>query len=1054
MSGTDSDSDDEAVAASRHDVRQGDGPPMPMEEDDDDDDDDAVQPPQPPEVVNLESDGDDSVPPGDSDGTVESSESEEEEDDGTVESSKSEEDDDDDDDDDDDADGDDDAENGVVNGGPGIDVRVNGGAVDPGVPFTANRALFHVCGKRVRLLEETNRIIKGTEWLRVAGDDDDDESMNRMFSHVKQSIALGKASPDSGIGKQIVDGKIGPEAISVWKFDPASVHPYHPPSYALSILMVGDGESDPVKRYYDSRHVRFLSDNVAVFLRENEGFVAKLGALINKADAKSPGYLRMRMLLQRAKKGVGWELAGRFFLKNHVCAQFSIETAHTFVPTSAYVRMAEAMAAASSAAASSAAASSAAAASSSPPLVLTAASDGHIVPLGEKPHPIPTPQACVAAGTISHPDVARVFKEWNSQILKDGTTAFFRNTSDVGFWALLLKFVPVDVLPLKPYNKVVSQFFALLTTIVSFAGQPATRSIVNTLLANHLDVLPHIVTRSLNFGGTTRTHLREECDETGYELAGNELVYDKMARGGLVPCVAALMFGAEIMCDGNPSRFSEQAKNALFVDRVAMLSGEDLSALVCWLQALYGPSMTLQDCEKRRYGVVALKAIHLMLRDDVVMRHPGFPQKLVHAGVIPPLHAAMVHLCHRDVVESDGPEGSVRAMVHPARWNWWVPEVLGSILSQCSPGEAHTEAADKIAEAVNHEKSLFDVTLGFLEKAKTPMARGATMHLLVTLTKPVFARPAVGGNPRRVTNSALYHLFVKELATPASHVWSWREFEFQTRTKLLHNLISFNHSPDDPPSERVPTKEDMELVVTSGVFHAMVRDTIQMSQSVLKQGGVPSGRFYASLEDVIQSFDLIALSNHDLMGYRCNYLLHSGLLPVFFQLEDQLPAQHVTREHDELRSVFKVFHDMLQTHGEAEVWGNKKREHMLAPVNAKRAEIEAEDHRLAAVRKEAGAREVLEERPNFHLCPICREIMIDPVVAADGNTFERVEIETWLRKARPIRSPLTNIELESTVLYPNQSVKQAIQEWLKETHERAMAEAEEKAKRPAKRARK
>ena len=80
--------------------------------------------------------------------------------------------------------------------------------------------------------------------------------------------------------------------------------------------------------------------------------------------------------------------------------------------------------------------------------------------------------------------------------------------------------------------------------------------------------------------------------------------------------------------------------------------------------------------------------------------------------------------------------------------------------------------------------------------------------------------------------------------------------------------------------------------------------------------------------------------------------------------------------------------------------------------------------------------------------------MIDPVVAADGNTFERVEIETWLRKSRPIRSPLTNIELESTVLYPNQSVRQAIQGWLEDMHLRAIAEAEEKAKRPAKRARK
>ncbi len=51
------------------------------------------------------------------------------------------------------------------------------------------------------------------------------------------------------------------------------------------------------------------------------------------------------------------------------------------------------------------------------------------------------------------------------------------------------------------------------------------------------------------------------------------------------------------------------------------------------------------------------------------------------------------------------------------------------------------------------------------------------------------------------------------------------------------------------------------------------------------------------------------------------------------------------------------------------------------------------------------------------LCPISRERMRDPVIAADGHTYERAAIEQWLRKSAT--SPVTRARMTATTLIPN-----------------------------------
>eukprot|EP00210_Caulerpa_lentillifera_P006942 g6637.t1 len=57
-------------------------------------------------------------------------------------------------------------------------------------------------------------------------------------------------------------------------------------------------------------------------------------------------------------------------------------------------------------------------------------------------------------------------------------------------------------------------------------------------------------------------------------------------------------------------------------------------------------------------------------------------------------------------------------------------------------------------------------------------------------------------------------------------------------------------------------------------------------------------------------------------------------------------------------------------------------------------------------------------------CPITIEVMQDPVIAADGHTYERRAIEQWLRQKK--ESPVTRQPISSTVLTRNLAIKHIV----------------------------
>lgn len=68
-----------------------------------------------------------------------------------------------------------------------------------------------------------------------------------------------------------------------------------------------------------------------------------------------------------------------------------------------------------------------------------------------------------------------------------------------------------------------------------------------------------------------------------------------------------------------------------------------------------------------------------------------------------------------------------------------------------------------------------------------------------------------------------------------------------------------------------------------------------------------------------------------------------------------------------------------------------------------------------------------ERRPVEHKCPITHEVMKNPVVAADGQSYEREAITRWLTTSQ--RSPATNEILPHTNLVDNLFLKRVIDDW-------------------------
>lgn len=75
--------------------------------------------------------------------------------------------------------------------------------------------------------------------------------------------------------------------------------------------------------------------------------------------------------------------------------------------------------------------------------------------------------------------------------------------------------------------------------------------------------------------------------------------------------------------------------------------------------------------------------------------------------------------------------------------------------------------------------------------------------------------------------------------------------------------------------------------------------------------------------------------------------------------------------------------------------------------------------------KDLKKKEVTDNIPDEFLCPITREVMSDPVIAADGYSYEREAISSWISSGK-LTSPMTNTPMKHSNLTSNTTLKSVI----------------------------
>lgn len=96
-------------------------------------------------------------------------------------------------------------------------------------------------------------------------------------------------------------------------------------------------------------------------------------------------------------------------------------------------------------------------------------------------------------------------------------------------------------------------------------------------------------------------------------------------------------------------------------------------------------------------------------------------------------------------------------------------------------------------------------------------------------------------------------------------------------------------------------------------------------------------------------------------------------------------------------------------------------------INTETTELQSAQARLKAA-ESAEAVPLCGDEPQDFVCPITRSLMQDPVIAADGHSYERSAIEQWIATKRV--SPKTNVPLHNTNLLPNHTLKAAIESFV------------------------
>jgi Mg-chelatase subunit ChlD len=97
-------------------------------------------------------------------------------------------------------------------------------------------------------------------------------------------------------------------------------------------------------------------------------------------------------------------------------------------------------------------------------------------------------------------------------------------------------------------------------------------------------------------------------------------------------------------------------------------------------------------------------------------------------------------------------------------------------------------------------------------------------------------------------------------------------------------------------------------------------------------------------------------------------------------------------------------------------------------IDLETKELEASIKNLKTEEEILFNEEQLDKAIHGFKCPISLNIMDDPVIACDGHSYERNEIEKWFKTNTT--SPVTNIKLDNKILIENHALRSAIDDYI------------------------
>lgn len=396
---------------------------------------------------------------------------------------------------------------------------------------------------------------------------------------------------------------------------------------------------------------------------------------------------------------------------------------------------------------------------------------------------------------------------------------------------------------------------------------------------------------------------------------------------------------------------------------------------------------------------------------------------MLSAGIVPLMTKATKRMLETAEQNHDPTEQTI-----PGTYE--APLILQGMIAFSEQTNSNASVLKAIEKEVDGENDLFGVLLRLLEVSPLRVTRGAVLHVLSKLAEGLTA-------PRHKTRflgSKLAQLISAEV-TPGEAEW--------------------NAGATDP--RKVVTNSDASLGAVYYFFFTLGADGIQR---LAEEGAIEAvlGRLNLVVDKMQAAMVALRPENGSVRVMLQKTLIHAIYLGLTFLRRAAMQSAALTEKVikcgtpqflEALKTAFRAHaafqQEILDIQAEAEkgicslnpsmyrkvLFDEKNKVNMTTQQKRKRRSDDLASDREAKLGKRVDLPSLDEL-----LCPITGELFIDPVVAADGHSYERVAFARWMNERQV--SPLTNLPLKSTNVVPNTALKKLVEAFEPAIHEFAM----------------